>query len=56
MEKVFLGMCFEGTDWHLMENTESSKRIWAVFLTGSITLLQLVKIKILDPSGGVLSS
>ena len=30
--------------------------IWALFLTGSIILLQLVKIEILDPSGGVLSS
>ena len=35
---------------------EYTSHIWALFLTGSIILLQLVKIKILDPSGGVLSS
>ena len=34
----------------------SAQDIWALFLTGSIILLQLVKIEILDPSGGVLSS
>ena len=34
----------------------SAQDIWALFLTGSIILLQLVKIEILDPPGGVVSS
>ena len=41
---------------HMQYIHRKSAYICALFLTGSIILLQLLKIEILDPSGGVFSS